>query len=169
MEDREINTLMKSSDFIIHSTEKLDLLLAECCELVLKLQKQNPKYWGMVGSCVLDTDNRVVYGVNHIVSGGKRDHAEVVAVKNYIKKYGDIERGSIIITTLSPCSTDIDQPNHRNCTDYINHLPIKKVYCGYMDPTQIDNEVYRRKRFHLRETHNDRLRELCERFARTFL
>lgn len=160
---------MKSSDFIIHSPEKLDNLLAECCERVLKLQRQDPEYWGMVGACVLDMDNRVVYGVNHSVGGDKRDHAEVAAVKNYIKRYQKLPESGIIITTLSPCSEDIDQPNHRNCTDYINRLPIKKVYCGYMDPTQRHSEAYRRKHFHLRETHNDRLRELCRQFADTFL
>lgn len=160
---------MKSSDFIIHSPEKLDRLLTECCERVLDLQKRDPEYWGMVGSCVLDMNNHVVFGVNHSVGGGKRDHAEVVAIKNYIKRYGNPPQGGIIITTLSPCSEDIDQPNHRNCTEYINSLPIKKVYCGYMDPSQRDSEVYRRKRFHLRETHNIRLRELCQRFAGTFL
>lgn len=161
---------MKISDFKIHSTDKLDNILAECCAQVIAHQKQNSDRYGLVGSAVLDTDNRVVYGVNTLVDdSGLRDHAEVVAVKNYQDKYGDIPSGSIIITTLSPCSTDIDQPDGINCTEYINNLGVHKVYCGYRDPTQVDTEIYKSKQFHLRETRNKKLRELCKSFADTFL
>jgi pyrimidine deaminase RibD-like protein len=161
---------MKLSDFEIHSRDKLDAILAKCCSEVLAKQKEDSDYWGMVGACLLDNKNRAVYGVNHKVNGELRDHAEVVAIKNYLKKYGtEALDGAIIITTLSPCSSDIDQPNHRNCTDYINEQGIKKVYCGFKDPSQLDTEVYRHKKFHLAETRNKKLRHLCVKLASTFL
>lgn len=161
---------MRISDFEIHSTDKLDAIVAKCCDLTLDKNANDRDYWGMVGACVLDPQNRAVYGVNHVVdSEGNRDHAEVAAIKNYIKRYGPVPRGSILITTLSPCSTDTDQPDGRNCTDYIEQHGIHKVYCGYEDPNQIDNEVHKHKQFHTMESRNPKLRALCRAMADTFL
>lgn len=160
---------MRLSDYAIHSIPKLDTVLARCCELVLEYRRWDPDYWGMVGSCIIDRHNNHVYGVNHR-TGGKRNHAEVAAIQNYINKYGDPDfGGAIVVTTLSPCTTDIDQPGGINCTEYIADYGIKKVYCGWQDPTQIDNPVYRGKRFHLKETRNPKLRLICEKMAMTFL
>lgn len=160
---------MNLQDFQIHSVDKLDRVLAECCGLVLGKQAQDPEYWGMVGACLIDSAGRMVYGVNHRVDGG-RDHAEVVAIKRYLHKWGDRDlTGSIIVTTLSPCSTPVDQPDARNCTDYIERHSIKKVYCGWSDPTQNGTDNYRHKRFHVQETRNPKLRHLCMGFAKTFI
>jgi pyrimidine deaminase RibD-like protein len=124
----------------------------------------------MVGACVLGNMNNPVFGVNHILPGGHRCHAEVAAYQNYIARWGKTGLdGAIIITTLSPCSSDIDQPNQMNCTDYINRIGIRKVYCGYTDPGQIDTGVWRHKKFHIMETRNRELREVCMDFASTFL
>lgn len=161
--------IMKSSDFTIHNTKKLDMILSNCCSLILKKQKDNPKYWGMVGSCVIDADNNMVYGVNHFMEDGKRLHAERVATNNYIEKYGKIPEGSIIVTTLSPCSEPMDERYGVSCTELVNSLGIHKVYCGYEDPTQVDDTVYQHKKFHVMETRNKKLRELCKKFSDTFL
>lgn len=162
---------LRLDDFRIHSKDKLDRILARCCELVFEKHAEDPEYWGMVGACVLGTGGKIAYGVNHIADGSLRDHAEVAAVKNYVQKYGGAGslNGAIVVTTLSPCSTDIDQPGGINCTEYLEGHGIKKVYCGWSDPGQVDTEVFRHKRFHIQETRNGKLQELCRRMAETFL
>lgn len=161
---------MNLDDFKIHSTDKLDSILAECCRQVLLHRLRGGSYWGMVGACVLGNRNNPVFGVNHTVDGGFRCHAEVAAYQNYIKKYGsDGLDGAIIITTLSPCSSDIDQPGGINCTEFINSTGIRKVYCGFSDPSQIDTPTWRHKKFHIVETRNRALRDVCCGFASTFL
>lgn len=161
---------LRLKDFEIHSTGKLDHILANCCKIVLDKHAEDPDYWGMVGACVLGTGGKFAYGVNHITDGDLRDHAEVAALKNYIRKYGGGSLdGAIVITTLSPCSTDIDQPGGINCTEYLEGHGIKKVYCGWTDPTQDETENYKHKRFHIQETRNAKLQELCRQMAATFL
>lgn len=160
---------MKLSDFTIHSTKKLDKILTKCCELVLEKQQQDSEFWGMVGACVLDHDNRAVFGVNHAVSDGRRSHAERTAVDNYRKKYGKVPPGCIIITTLSPCSDPMDERYGESCTNLVNSLGIHKVYCGWEDPTQNHSDNYLSKKFHVMETRNKKLQELCKKFASTFL
>lgn len=160
---------MRLKDFQIHSTKKLDRLLAICCKMVLSKHRRNPEYWGMVGACVLGTDGRIAFGVNHQVDGG-RDHAEVVALENYIEKYGaGALDGAVVVTTLSPCSTDIDQPGGRNCVDYLEDCGIKKVYCGWSDPTQDGTDNYLGKSFHVMETRDSQLSSICKEMAQTFL
>lgn len=150
-------------------TGNLDSILAECCRLVIEKNKGGDGYWGMVGACVVDSSGNTVYGVNHEVDGG-RDHAEVVAIKRYIKAHGrgDLDT-AVVVTTLSPCSTDIDQPGGRNCVDYIEAFGIKRVYCGYTDPTQDSTDNYMDKGFTVEETGNSKLRLLCKKMAETFL
>lgn len=160
---------MKISDFVIHSTDKLDMLLSKCCEQVLEKQKEDKDYWGMVGACVLDTSNRLVFGVNHLLDDGTRSHAERSAIDNYNEKYGSIPQGSIILTTLSPCSEPLAERHGESCTELINYNGVHKVYCGYCDPQQADSEVYKHKKFHVQETRNEKLKELCKKFASTFL
>lgn len=161
---------MSINDFVIHSTKKLDKILEKCCRLVIEKNSSNSEYWGMVGACVLDSSNNAVFGVNHLVDGSLRDHAEVVAIKSYIQEHGKSGlKNAIIITTLSPCSTDTDQPYSRNCTEYINKYGIKKVYCGYVDPTQPNGGSGETKKFHTMETRNKELRNICHKMANTFL
>lgn len=156
---------MRLQDFQVHDTPKLDAILAKCCELVLEKQAQDPDHWGMVGACLLDMDNRAVYGVNYATDDGKRVHAERAALENYTSKYGEPEPGCIIITTLSPCSEPMDERYGESCTDLISTLDIHKVYCGYQDATQDDSH----KQFHVRVTRNPKLNLICKKFAETFL
>ena len=94
---------MKISDFRIHDTEKLDRILVKLSQMIINGQKEDNKYYGMVAACVLDTNNEEVCAVNYY-KAGHRVHAERAAIEKYHKQYGDIPRGSIIITTCSPCS-----------------------------------------------------------------
>lgn len=160
---------MKIEDFRIHSTEKLDVLLARCVERVLHGQSVDSERWGMVGAAVLDPEDRVVYGVNYATADGTRCHAERAALENYKKKYGNPPAGSIIITTLSPCSEPMDERYGSSCTTLVNNSDIHKVYCGYEDPSQNSNDAYKHKRFHTKMTRNRRLRALCKGLADTFL
>ena len=52
-----------------------------------------------------------------------------------------------------------------SCTDYINASPVKKVYCGYSDPSQ-HNEDFE---FTVETTSNKDIQKLCKKFADTFL
>jgi pyrimidine deaminase RibD-like protein len=157
---------MRIEDFQIHSTEKLDSMLVKLCEMIINGKKKNPKYYGMVAAAVLDPNNNVVMGINCPDDAtDTRVHAERAAVNQYHKKFGDVPAGSIIVTTLSPCSEAMSERYGESCTDFINGLGVHKVYCGYKDPTQhVDH-----KQFHTLETRNPKLRELCKQFADTFL
>jgi pyrimidine deaminase RibD-like protein len=134
--------------------------------MIIAGKKKNPKYYGMVAAAVLDPNNNIITGINYPNDAtDTRVHAERAAVDQYRKKFGDVPAGSIIVTTLSPCSEVMSERYGESCTDFINGLGIHKVYCGYKDPTQhVDH-----KQFHTLETRNPKLRELCKQFADTFL
>jgi pyrimidine deaminase RibD-like protein len=80
--------------------------------------------------------------------------------------HGEIEPGSIIITTLSPCIEDMDERSGDSCDALINSGVVHKVYCGYVDPTQEPNP---HKTYHLQCTKNKKLELLCKQIADTFL
>jgi len=160
--------LEESMDSEIHNYHKLDRILQKLCEMVIKGQDSDKDY-GMVAACVLDPDNNMVAGLNSPGADGKRVHAERVAIEKYEHKYGEVPKGSIVITTLSPCNESHDETAAdrvgESCTDYINSKGIGKVYCGYMDPTQDNNN----RNFNLMETSDKSIREECKKFADTFL
>ena len=157
---------MKASEFQIHSTDKLDGVLTELCQMIINGKKKNPEYYGMVAAAVLDPDNNLVMSINHYDDAtDKRVHAERAAVEKYNKKFGTVPSGSIVITTLSPCSEDMVERYGESCTDFLNNLGVHKVYCGYDDPTQHPEH----KKFHTQETRNEKLKTLCKQFADTFL
>jgi len=160
---------MRISDFEIRNYEKLDNILVELCEMIVRGQQQDPDYYGMVASCVLDMDNNKICAVNHYVNDRKRKHGERAAVDAYHQQFGDIGEGSIIITTCSPCSEHMDERYSESCTDLIDNLGIHKVYCGYSDPTQDNSERYQHKKFHIETTQNKKIQEICKKFADTFL
>lgn len=160
---------MKISDFAIHSLSKLDRVLTNCCELIIEKHRENAEYYGKVAACVIDPSDNHVYAVNYMSDEGTRVHAERAAVNKYIKKYGELPMGCLIVTTLSPCSEDMSERYGESCTHLVNELNVHKVYCGYEDPTQNESDAYIHKKFHVMETRNQKLRELCKKFADTFL
>jgi pyrimidine deaminase RibD-like protein len=159
----------KDSDYEIRNRLKLDRILVELCHRVIKGKHTDPDQYGMVAACVLDPDNNIVYGINSATDGKTRRHAERVAIDNYNEHYGEIPEGSIIITTLSPCNendTDMADERHgESCTDLINNSMVRKVYCGYMDPSQHNEH----NKYTLEQTDNTHVKELCKKFADTFL
>jgi pyrimidine deaminase RibD-like protein len=157
-----------SKDEQIHDTEKLDEILTKLCEMIVDGQKEDSEYFGKVAACVLDTDNRAVLRLNY-PKDGKRVHAERAAIDAYHKKYGEIPPGSIVITTLSPCSSPVKGRYGSSCTNLIDSLGIKKVYCGYNDPTEIYNNNYEDKNFRVLETSNKKIKQLCKKIADTFV
>jgi pyrimidine deaminase RibD-like protein len=158
-------------DYEIRNLKKLDGILVTLCKLVIEGQKRDKERYGMVAAAVLDPDNNLVMGLNYM-KDGLHVHAEKAAMEAYDRKYGDIPEGSILLTTLSPCSEFGDetaQERHGDsCTDLINNSIIRKVYCGFMDPSQGDDE-HEEREFTLQETNNADIRALCEKFADTFL
>jgi len=151
--------------YVIRNYKKLDRILVELCGMILQGQKTNPEKFGMVAACVLDIDNRKVCRVNYLTKNNKRVHAERAAMNAYEKEYGSIPIGSIVITTLSPCSEHMDDRFGRSCTHLINNSNIHKVYCGYIDPTQ-QGDV---RSFSLKETENLIIKKSCKKIADNFL
>ena len=155
---------MRASDFEISNYSKLDKILSKLCDMVVRGQESDRDY-GMVAAAVVDPDNQIVARLNRPGRDGKRIHAEHAAMLDYTNKYGPIPEGSIIVTTLSPCNEAMDERDGPSCTELINNSSVKKVYCGYMDPTQ-DNDT---RQFNLMETADQELRNKCKQFADTFL
>lgn len=159
---------MKISDFQIHDTDKLDLLMTELVEMIIGSQQNDPQGFGMVAAGVLDPENRFVPALNHVnYDTGRHTHAERAAIEKYTSMHGPVPTGSIIITTLSPCTDPhSDEREGDSCNDLISGSTVHKVYCGYVDPTQ---EQDRRKTYHLQCTKNQRLQQLCKLIADQFL
>ncbi|NBR25356.1 MAG: hypothetical protein EBU08_16575, partial [Micrococcales bacterium] len=110
---------------------------------------------------------RAVFGINYADdTTGTRVHAERAALDQYRSKHGEPPAGSIIITTCSPCSQPMAERYGDSCTELINDTDIHKVYCGYEDPTQ---ERPMNRTFHVMQTRNESIVELCRDFAKTFL
>lgn len=155
---------MKASDFEIRNYKKLDKILSKLCALVVEGQKTKPDHYGKVAAAVLDPDNNLVARLNYPGNEG-RVHAERAAMEAYKEQYGDIPEGSIILTTLSPCSEHMEERDGPSCTDYINNSTVKKVYCGYHDPTQDEDQ----RQFNILETKDGEIRDLCKTIADTFI
>jgi pyrimidine deaminase RibD-like protein len=154
-----------SSDWEFKNIDKLDYVLMSLCKMIVQAQKINSDL-GMVAACVIDTQDRRVMGINYPDSEGKRVHAERAAIENYTKQYGEIPEGSIIVTTLSPCTDDEMHERHGDsCASLISNTNVHKVYCGYMDPSQQDVN----RDYNLMVTENQKMQALCKDFADTFL
>jgi pyrimidine deaminase RibD-like protein len=154
-----------SSDWEFKNIDKLDYVLMSLCKMIVQAQKINSDL-GMVAACVIDTEDRRVMGINYPDNEGKRVHAERAAIENYTKQYGEIPAGSIIVTTLSPCTDDEMHERHGDsCASLISDTNVHKVYCGYMDPSQQDVD----RDYNLMVTENQKMQALCKDFADTFL
>jgi pyrimidine deaminase RibD-like protein/GNAT superfamily N-acetyltransferase len=148
------------------NTARLDAVLVDLCEGIIKHQRQDAGHYGLVAAAVVDPDHNVVYGINNLQSNGKRVHAERAALDNYKTKHGDIPEGSVIVTTLSPCTEPMKEREGISCSELIDTTPIRRVYAGYRDPTQ-DHLVH--DDFDVVVTSNDKIQQLCKGFADCFL
>jgi len=157
---------MKLSDFRIENQDKLDGILVRLCEMVIQGQQQDPDRYGMVAAAVLDPENNLVMALNH-AQGRKDVHGERAAIRKYMKQYGNIPEGSIIITTCSPCTEPMPERVGESCRDLISSTPVHKVYAGYRDPSQKTGPGD--KTYHLQITQNKRIQDLCRQFANTWL
>lgn len=150
----------------IHHHDHLDTHLVKVLRTLYAAKQADSDYYGWVGAAVMDPDHNIVFGINHQDGEGKRYHAERVAVIKYLKKYGPIPPGSIVLTTCSPCNEQMDERHGESCTVFLNRAGVKKVYCGYLDPSQTSDEP---RNFSLEETRNTKIRELCKKIASNFL
>jgi pyrimidine deaminase RibD-like protein len=155
---------MRASEFQIRDHDKLDQILARLCEVVVQGQQKDQDL-GVVAAAVLDPDNNCVVGLNYPAKDGRRVHGERAAIDAYHDRFGNIPAGSIIITTCSPCTHDMEERSGINCSDLIDEVGVHKVYAGYQDPTQDFSD----KRYHIEITRNAKIQELCKKFADTFL
>lgn len=153
------------AETVVEDSNNKDVVLKNLCEIIIKGQRINPDL-GMVAACVIDPENHTVFGINYPDSEGLRVHAERAAIENYNKQYGEIPEGSIIVTTLSPCTDEEMHERHGgNCAGLISSTNVQKVYCGYQDPSQQDID----RDYDLTVTKNTKLQSLCKDFADTFL
>jgi len=137
--------------------EELDSILARCCEMILNGQQSDNSFYGMVSACVVCPDGQLVYGINYKAEDGTRVHAERAA----LERCNNVSSDCIIVTTLSPCNRPMDERSGESCEDLISSAGIEHVYSGYKDPTQDHDDSI--------ETDNTKLRDLCNKFADTFL
>jgi pyrimidine deaminase RibD-like protein len=146
------------------SRDKLDDLLNDLCEKVIKGQEEAPDFYGMVAAAVIDPTGKLATGINYLY-GNERIHAERDAIDNYEKKYGELPPDCIVVTTLSPCNQDTGDVKEITCTEVLNSKHVKIAYCGYRDPTQHreDND------FKILITKNNKLEQMCKELADTFL
>lgn len=153
-----------------NNTDQFDRILVDLCEMILSGQRQDPDYYGLVAACVIDPDGKSVQGINHAVKNGQRVHAERAAVMNYQRQYGKLPNNSIMITTLSPCTeTDGHMARERagiSCSELMDDLNIRRVYCGYIDPTQ---PHLRHDDFDCVATQNEKIQHVCQEIANCFL
>ena len=126
---------MLLSDFRIKNLDKLDNILVDLCSQIVQGKRDHTDL-GMVAAAVLDPDDNCVSAINYPAEDGSRVHAERAAMDAYLEQFGDIPPGSIIITTLSPCTEDMPDRHGESCTDLINQSGVHKVYAGYADPSQ---------------------------------
>jgi len=165
--DSSISLDPHRGDYEIRNYHKLDKYLAELCDLVEKGQRSG-KDFGMVAAGILPLKGDYMARLNRPGADGKRVHAEHAVIEDFRKKYGEIPEGSVLITTLSPCNKHMDEREGPACADVVNAAGIKKVYCGFLDPTQeIGGNDHRH--YNLMETQNKTLRSRCQAFADTFL
>jgi pyrimidine deaminase RibD-like protein len=159
---------MRLVEFESVDINKLDDYLSKLCAMVKKGKETRPEYYGMVAAGILTPKGRWVAKINY-PKGSKRVHAERAAIEEYQKYHGEIPKGSILITTLSPCNEkdDVTAADRVgvSCTDLINQQGFESVYSGYKDPTQDNehgeyNEVF---------TKNKQLKNMCGSFADSFL
>lgn len=154
----------EASDYEIRNRFKLDKILVKLCDLVIDNKNNDPKKFGWVGAAVLDPKNKLILRTAEH-KDGKWIHAERNAIDAFEKQYGEITPGSIIITTLTPCNEKMHDRYGSSCTDYINQSNVRKVYCGYKDPSQ-NNE---HNEFTEEVTENSDIVRLCKKLADTFL
>ena len=147
-----------------YSNEQLDAVLVELCEIVLEGKQDNPDFYGMVAAAVIDPKGRLVTGLNYLY-GSYRVHAERAAIDKYEEEYGELPKGSIVVTTLSPCSDRMDSRYEESCADLLNSKGVKLAYCGYRDPSQENTQ----DKFVTIITENNKIKNLCSKFAHTFL
>jgi len=147
---------------------KANRILIKLCNMIIKGQHKNSKKFGLVAACIIDPFGSMVAKTSQS-HGDTWAHAERVAISAYKDKYGEIPANSIIITTLSPCNEKHDKTAKErfgsSCTDLINDLGIRNVYCGYIDPTQ-NNE---HNSFTCYETNNTELKQVCQKISNLFL
>jgi len=159
---------MRLVEFETVDMNRLDDYLARLCSMIKKGQEERPDYYGMVAAGILTPKGKFVSKLNY-PKGRLRVHAERAAIEEYQRYHGDVPKGSVMITTLSPCNeTDDETAEGRvgmSCTDLINQCGFQYVYCGYKDPTQNDDHGDYKEVI----TKNRQLRNMCKEFADTFL
>ena len=151
-------------EILSHQSNKLDSVLVQLCDMIVQEHSRDPDPAGgrMVAATVYDPKGQTSMIISNQRENGSWNHAERNAIDQYIKDFGSIPNGSIIVTTLSPCGERLDSRYGESCVDLINdHPEIKLAYCGYDDRTQSMDQA----NFEVTITANSKIKELCKEFA----
>lgn len=120
----------------------------------------------LVGSVLLDSQNRFVAAGHHEFFGGP--HAEVNAMKGVAE--ADMKEGHLIVT-LEPCAHEGKTPS---CAKMIARMPLKKVTYGLLDPNPLvagkGLDILRQAGIAVEEYAKMKsdLEEVCEAFLKNF-
>lgn len=161
---------MNVKEFIVDYSH-FDKILVKLCRLISKGRSINPKLYGLVGAAIIDPDQNIIARTARF-RNKKWSHAEREAILAYNNAFGEIPKNSILISTLSPCEeihTDPAPDRYgKSCTALINDTNIKFVYCGYLDPSQGDDQ-HDARTFKLIASKNPDVAKLCKKYADKFL
>jgi pyrimidine deaminase RibD-like protein len=164
-------TMETADDYEINGYHKLDDLLMKLCRLVVDGHKEDPVNNGMVAAGIKTKEYPFLARTGYM-KGNRHVHAERAVIEAFLKKHGEIPKGSIMLVTLSPCNKHDDKTASERagepCSELIAKHGIEKVYCGLIDPSQAHGSEDHRH-YTLIETENETIKELCEMFAETFL
>lgn len=152
------------NEILIRQSNPYDVILARLCEMVLEGRETMGREGGLVGAAVLDTAGNCVYATSS-PEGEYWRHAERNAIDAYKQRYDVLDPDAVIITTLSPCCSAMQDRYGSSCEDMLNAAGIRHVYAGYDDYTQQRREPD----FELTFTKNKKLQQLCGAISNTFL
>jgi pyrimidine deaminase RibD-like protein len=116
----------------------LDKILIDLVNFVEARLSINDKIYGRVGAAIIDPSGHVVCATAFQHRDGRWVHAERAALQEYRRMYGRIPIGSVMVSTLSPCTDDMPFEWRRgeSCTSMCLRNKISRAHYGYLDHTQ---------------------------------
>jgi pyrimidine deaminase RibD-like protein len=127
-----------------------------------------------VVSAALVSDDNVVYATS-LEQDGEWVHAERNALQQFVDRYGMPSEDAAMVTSLSPCSQDMENRVGGSCTELLsaeNNVlkdPISRIHSGKVDYVQVDNsDFYSERGFDFTLTDDSELQTACERLSNYF-
>jgi pyrimidine deaminase RibD-like protein len=143
---------------------------------LLRLRELEESKRSIVTACILTPPHMTVYSISTLAENGTWTHAERNALNNYLDAFGLPTRGSVMITSLSPCKKDDPTRYGVSCTDMLlgndpehSGLVIPKLHVGFIDPWQPTLEEYLALGFEITVAQDAKIHDACRRLFDFFL